>query len=50
MACYFLCMILFCVSGGTGKKKETTYDEKKGFFGRRNKSQRNKDGIRDEYS
>lgn len=42
-------MILFCVSGGTGGKKEATYKEKKGFFGR-NKENRKSDGIRSEYS
>lgn len=51
-ACYFICMVLFCASGGKKGNKETTYEEKsgKGMFGRRNKSQRNKDGIRDDYS
>lgn len=48
-AAYFIAMILFCVSGASGGKKETTYKERKGFFSR-NRSTRSRDGVKSEYS
>lgn len=49
-ACYFLAMILFCLSGAASRSKDVTYKEKKGFFGRRQKSTRSAEGVKSEYS